>query len=189
MGLWFSKCPVPLALQAFSDADWAGCSLDRRSTGGFCIFLGSSIISWSAKKQPTVARSSTEAEYRSLANTAAELSWISKLLVDIGYSPPCSPQLWCDNISAISLAKNPIFHARTKHVEIDYHYIREKVLAKQLDVRFVCTQDQVADIFTKSLSKSRFTFLRHKLSLRVPPFSLRGAIKDESVNISSLDKT
>ncbi|CAN6572790.1 unnamed protein product [Malus baccata var. baccata] len=134
MGLWFSKTSAHLDIQAFSDADWAGCPLDRRSTGGFCIFLGSSIISWSAKKQPTVARSSTEAEYRFLAHTVAELSWISKLLDDIGYSLPCNPQLWCDNISDISLAKNPIFHARTKHVKINYHYIREKVLANQVDV-------------------------------------------------------
>ncbi|CAN6547863.1 unnamed protein product [Malus baccata var. baccata] len=114
----------------FFDADWAGCSIDRRSTRGFCILVGCSIISWSAKKQPTVARSSTEPEYRSLANITAEIAWICKLLVDIGYKLPFSPQLWCDNVSSISLAKNPIFHAWTKHVEIDYHYIREKVLAK-----------------------------------------------------------
>ncbi|KAM1079012.1 hypothetical protein ACFX2B_013622 [Malus domestica] len=166
-----------------------GCPLDRRSTGGFCIFLGSSLISWSAKKQPKVARSSTEAEYRSLAHTAAELSWISKILTDIGYSLPCVPQLWCNNISAISLAKNLIFHARTKHVEIDYHYIREKVLANQVAIRFVCSQDQIADICTKPLSKSRFTLLRYKLSLRLPQFRLRGDIKDKSVNISSRDKS
>ncbi|KAM1169726.1 hypothetical protein ACFX19_032002 [Malus domestica] len=141
LGLWFSKSSYPLCLQAFSDADWAGCSIDKRSTSGFCIFLGSSILSWSAKKQPTMAHSSIEAEYRSLANTAAEITWICKLLVDIGYKLPSPPQLWCDNVSAISLAKNPNFHARTKHVEIDYHYIREKVLAKHVTVDFVCTQN------------------------------------------------
>nr|XP_028950129.1 uncharacterized protein LOC103443959 isoform X1 [Malus domestica]XP_028950130.1 uncharacterized protein LOC103443959 isoform X1 [Malus domestica] len=86
LGLWFSKCSTPPTLTAFSDADWAGCALDRRSTGGYCVFLGNSLISWSAKKQPTVARSSTEAEYRSLANTASEITWICQLLVDIGYS-------------------------------------------------------------------------------------------------------
>ncbi|CAN6722330.1 unnamed protein product [Malus baccata var. baccata] len=185
LGLWFPKCSKPLSLSAFSDADWAGCHLDRRSTGGFCIFLGDSLISWSAKKQPTVARSSTEAEYRSLANTAAEITWICKLLVDVGLVLPCPPTLWCDNISAISLAKNPIFHARTKHVEIDYHYIREKVLSNAVSVQFVCSQDQLADICTKSLSKARFIFLRDKLSLHQPQFSLRGHIRDNIVT----DKT
>ena len=121
LGLWFSKYSTPPTITAFSDADWAGCALDRRSTGGYCIFLGNSLISLSAKKQPMVAHSSTEAKYRSLANTASELTWICKLFVDIGYSLPTSPQLWCDNISAISLAKNLVFHAWTKHVEIDYH--------------------------------------------------------------------
>ncbi|KAM2607610.1 hypothetical protein TB2_036145 [Malus domestica] len=185
LGLWFPKCSKPLSLTAFSDADWAGCHLDRRSTGGFCVFLGDSLISWSAKKQPTVARSSTEAEYRSLANTAAEITWICKLLVDVGLVLPCPPTLWCDNISAISLAKNPIFHARTKHVEIDYHYIREKVLSNAVSVQFVCSQDQLADICTKSLSKARFIFLRDKLSLHQPQFSLRGHIRDNIVT----DKT
>ncbi|CAN6711647.1 unnamed protein product [Malus baccata var. baccata] len=107
---------------------------------------------WSAKKQPTVVRSSTEAEYRSLANTAAEITWICQLLTDISFALPSSPQLWCE---AISLAKNPLFHAHTKHVEIDYHYIRESVLSKAISVHFVCTQDQLADICTKSLSKDR----------------------------------
>ncbi|KAM2671319.1 hypothetical protein EV1_007146 [Malus domestica] len=158
LGLWFSKCAIPLSLNAFSDADWAGCALDRRSTGGYCIFLGTSLLSWSAKKQPTVARSSIEAEYRSLANTAAELTWLCKLLVDVHLVLSCSPQLWCDNISALSLAKNPIFHARTKHVEIDYHYIREKMLCRAISVHFICSQDQVADICTKSLPKPDFCF-------------------------------
>ena len=146
LGLWFSKCSTTPSIQALSDADWAGSSLDRRSTGGYCIFLNNSLISLRAKKQPTVVQSSTEAEYRSLANIAAKITWICKLLIDIAYPLPSSPRLWCDNVFAISLAKNPIFHAWTKHVEIDYHYICENVLANQVSVQFVCTQDQIADI-------------------------------------------
>ncbi|TQD68987.1 hypothetical protein C1H46_045480 [Malus baccata] len=171
-GMWFKKCP--LHLTAYSDADWAGCVFDRRSTSGYCIYLGSNLISWSAKKQPTVARSSTEAEYRSLAHTAAELTWICKIFKDVAFHLTIIPTLWCDNVSAISLASNPVFHARTKHVEIDYHYIRELVLAKLLHVQYINTQFQVADIHTKSLSKARFRYLQSKLSLGPPPFSLRG---------------
>ena len=129
----------------------------------------------------TVARSSTEAEYRSLANTAAELTWIGKLLVDVGLALPSTPLLWCDNISAISLARNPIFHARTKHVELDYHYIRERVIGNQVNVLFVCTQDQVVNICTKPLSKHQFLSLRNKLSLWLPSFSLTGDNKGKSV--------
>ncbi|KAM2326634.1 hypothetical protein ACFX1X_025835 [Malus domestica] len=180
-GIWFKK--GSLNLTAFSDADWARCTFDRRSTSGYCVFWGSNLISWSAKKQPTVARSSTEAKYRSLAHTAAEITWICKIFRDINFSLSQVPTLWCDNISAISLASNPVFHARTKHIEIDYHYIRELVLAKLLKVQFVCSQDQLVDIHTKSLSKSRFSYLKSKLplgSMVDPKLSLRGCIKADT---------
>ncbi|KAB2636404.1 hypothetical protein D8674_026938 [Pyrus ussuriensis x Pyrus communis] len=124
--------------------------------------------------QPTVARSSTEVEYRSLAHTTAELTCICKIFRDVALHLTTIPTLWCDNVSTISLASNPVFHAHTKHVEIDYHYIRELVLAKLLQVQYLNTQYQVADIHTKSLSKAWFQYLHSKLCLGSPPFSLKG---------------
>lgn len=112
-----------LDLYAFSDANWAGFPLTQRSTTGFCTFLGSNCTSWSAKKQSTVARSSAEAEYRSMESTSVELTWLSFILRDIGvplYKPPI---LYCDNTSALYMTINPVFHGRTIHVEIDFHYV------------------------------------------------------------------
>ncbi|KAM0961429.1 hypothetical protein ACFX2A_021177 [Malus domestica] len=172
-GFWFKKSS--LHVTAFSDADWAGCVFDRHSTNGYCVYIGSNLISWSAKKQHTVARSSTEAEYRSLAHISAEITWICKIFNDIAFPLSKVSVLWCENISTIFLTSNPIFHARTKHVEIDYHYIRELVLASLLFVRFVPSHNQIADIHTKSLSKAQFQLLKSKLSLGVPPLSLRGS--------------
>jgi histone deacetylase 1/2 len=116
-----------MLVSAFSDADWAGCVDDRRSTGGFAVYLGGNLISWSARKQPTVSRSSTEAEYKSLANATAEMIWVQKLLTELGVQHPSMARLWCDNLGATYLSANPIFHARTKHIEIDFHFVRERV--------------------------------------------------------------
>ncbi|XP_070672609.1 uncharacterized protein [Malus domestica] len=162
LGLWFTKGHQHLT--AWSDADWVGCPVDRRSTSGYCVFLGSNLVAWSAKKQNTVARSSIEAEYRSLANSAAEVTWICKILSDISFPLLRPPVIFYDNKSAITLAFNPVFHARTKHVEIDYHFIREKILLCQIGVQHVGTLSQIADIFTKSLHAARFASLADKLS-------------------------
>ncbi|XP_075633672.1 uncharacterized protein LOC142606162 [Castanea sativa] len=159
-GLFYQ--PGSLRLEAYSDADYAGNLDDRHSTGGYCIYLGYNPISWSAKKHRTVSRSSTEAEYRQLAYTAVEISWLRSLFKDLGVSLS-TPLIWCDNISSISLASNPVFHARTKHLEVDYHYVHDKVVRKELDVRYICTTDQVADVFTKGRSSARFKLLANKL--------------------------
>uniref|UniRef100_A0A2N9E3A6 Integrase catalytic domain-containing protein n=1 Tax=Fagus sylvatica TaxID=28930 RepID=A0A2N9E3A6_FAGSY len=160
--------PGPLHLSAFTDADWAGDPDDRRSTSGFLVYLGSNPITWSAKKQPTVSRSSTESEYRALAIASAELCWIRTLLKDLGIFISQTPILWCDNVSALAIASNPVFHARTKHIEVDFHFVRERVLRKDLIVKFVSTTDQLADIFTKSLPTHRFLDLQRNLTVSVP---------------------
>jgi histone deacetylase 1/2 len=164
IGLTFMKSNSTL-VSAFSDADWAGCVDDRRSTGGFAVFYGPNLISWSAKKQATVSRSSTEAEYKSVANATAEVIWVKSLLGELGVKTTQIPCLWCDNLGATYLSANPVFHARAKHIEIDFHFVRERVLKKQLEIRFIPSKDQVADGFTKPLPIRNFLEFRHNLNL------------------------
>jgi hypothetical protein len=136
------------------------------------VFLGDCLISWSAKKQPVVSRSSTEAEYRSLSITTAELFWIRMLLKEIRIYLAVPPVLWCDNIGALALATNLIFHARTKHIEVDYHFVREKVLNRDILLKFISSHDQVADLFTKGLPSAQFLALKSKLMVVSPPINL-----------------
>lgn len=102
-----------MLVSAFSDADWGGCPDDRRSTGGFAVYLGPNLVSWCAKKQATVSRSSIEAEYKAVANATAEIMWVQTLLAKLGIKAPPAARLWCDNLGAKYLSSNPIFHART----------------------------------------------------------------------------
>jgi hypothetical protein len=119
-----------ILVSGFSDADWARCVDDRRSTSGFVVFLGSNLVFWSARKQPTVSRSSTEAEYKVITNVAAEIMCIQTLLDELGIPHPPTASIWCDNLGATYLSANSVFHARTKHIEVDYHFVREQVTQK-----------------------------------------------------------
>jgi histone deacetylase 1/2 len=164
VGLTFQRSPSTL-LSVYSDADWAGDLDDRHSTGGFAIFFAPNLISWSARKQPTVSRSSTEAEYKAIANATAELIWVEALAHELGVTLKAKPCLWCDNLGATYLSANPIFHARTKHIEIDFFFVRERVARKQLDVRFISSKDQIADGFTKALCTKKLNEFKRNLNL------------------------
>jgi histone deacetylase 1/2 len=164
LGITFTQSSSTF-LSAFSDADWAGCLDDRRSTGGFAIFVGPNLVSWSARKQATVSRSSTEAEYKALANATAEMIWIEALLAELGVKLKEKPSLWCDNLGATYLSANPIFHARTKHIEIDFHFVRERVANNLLAIHFISSNDQVADGFTKALPVKKLDEFKRNLNL------------------------
>ena len=146
----------PLDLIAYSDADWAGCPTTHRSTSGFCVFLGNNLVSWSSKRQPTVSRSSTEDEYRGVANAVAELTWLRNLFLEMRLPFTKASIIFCDNVSAVYLSTNPVQHQCTKHVEIDIHFVREKVAMGHVKVIHVPSSRQYADIFTKGLPTSLF---------------------------------
>lgn len=164
-----------LTLSAYSDFDWARDQIDRKFTTGYCLFLGNALLTWSVKKQTTIARPLTEAKYLSMAAAATDIIWTRHLCEDFIIPQPTT-KLFCDNVSAMSIACNPIFHSRTKHIEIDHHFIRECVQANHIAVHHISTIDQVADIFTKYLPSARLLELRNKL-LVVPPVSLRDSDK------------
>ena len=147
--------------------DHAGYKTDRKSTSGQCAFLGGGLVSWASKKQTCVSPSSREAEYIAAASYCAQMLWLKNQFRDLGLEFPEVPIL-CDNTSTISLAKNPVQHTRTKHIDVRHHFIRDHVQKKDVKVQFVPTQHQLADIFTKPLGVDQFTFIRGNLGMVNP---------------------
>ncbi|XP_033144322.1 uncharacterized protein LOC103859022 isoform X1 [Brassica rapa] len=166
-GIFFSASNK-LVLQGYSDADWGGDSDDYVSTNSYVVYLGKHPVSWSSKKQNGVARSSTEAEYRAVANAASEINWICNVLSELGISLPTAPVIFCDNVGATFLCANPVFHSRMKHIALDYHFVRNQVQRGALAVAHVNTRDQLADALTKPLSRARYLELRNKLGVCSP---------------------
>ncbi|XP_026377804.1 uncharacterized protein LOC113272116 [Papaver somniferum] len=154
------NCSEP---QSYSDSDWDGCPYTNKFTSRYCVFIGGNLVSCSSKKQQTISRSSIEAEYRGLANETTEILWISYLFEEllVHLSLPC--KFFFDNQGTGSVTTNPIFHARTKHIEVDYHMICDLDKFGFLRVSYVHTSHQIAELFTKGLSKSQFSVLKDKL--------------------------
>lgn len=168
----------PLQLIAYSDADWGSCPQSRQSLTGYCVTIGNSLISWKAKKQPTVSRSSAEAEYRVMADVCCEIQLLLQLLSELGCKNLTPVTLFCDNKSALYIASNPVFHERTKHTEIDCHLIRAKIQQGVIKTAHLGSASQPADLFTKSLSSISLQFLLSKLGVcnLFQPTILRGML-------------
>ncbi|XP_071909660.1 uncharacterized protein [Coffea arabica] len=162
----FFKARGHLQVEAYTDADWAGCITDRRSTSGYCTYVGGNLVTWRSKKQNVVARSSAEAEFRAVAQGICEVIWIRRILQELKVSEVLPMKLYCDNKAAISIAHNPVLHDRTKHVEVDKHFIKEKIEGGVVCMTYVPTRDQVADLLTKSLPKKQFDLLVSKLVMK-----------------------
>ena len=163
-GLWYPK-GNKLTLIAYTDADWAGCVDDRKSTSGATFYLGDCLVSWMSKKQTSVTLSTTGAEYIAAAACCTQVLWMKQTLQDIQvhYEEPIS--ILCDNTSAISISKNPVMHSKTKHIPIKYHFLREHVTEKHVKLEIVGTKEHVADIFTKPLPRENFEYLRDRLGV------------------------
>jgi hypothetical protein len=163
LGLWYSK-GAQFILIGYSDSDYGGCKIDRKTTSGTYQLRGRSLVSWSYKKQNSVALSTAEAEYVSTGSCCAQLLWMKQTLLDHGVKFDCIPLL-CDNESAVKIATNHVQHKRTNHIDIHHHFLRDHVSKGDIVMEGVRTDDQLADIFTKPLDETRFCKLRSELNV------------------------
>ncbi|KAH0764589.1 hypothetical protein KY285_000460 [Solanum tuberosum] len=168
-------------LLAYSNADWGGIPDTRHFTSAYVIFLGKNPISWCSNKQRTVAKSSTEAEYRAVASVVAELNWLTNLLQGLRVKLPCPPKVFCDNIGVTYLCRNPVFHSRMKHVAIDFHFVRDQVESGRNSVHHIPIGAQLADALTKALPKRSFVHPVSNIGLKQIEPMLRGHDKDKDI--------
>jgi len=166
LGLWYPK-DSGLELMGYSDSDHAGCKIDRKSTTGGCHFLGGKLVSWTSKKQTSVSTSTAEAEYVSAASCCAQILWMKNQLTDYGVQYTKTP-IFCDNTSAIAITQNPVMHSKTKHIDIRYHFIRDHVMKGDIELHFIPTEKQLADVFTKPLDEKTFKYLITELGMLNP---------------------
>ncbi|KAK2989348.1 hypothetical protein RJ640_013529 [Escallonia rubra] len=163
LGLWYPRSSS-LDLVGFSDSDYAGCLVDRKSTSGTCQFLGDALVSWHSKKQTSVALSTAEAEYVAAGSCCAQVLWMRQTLQDFGVSIN-HIHIMCDSSSAIDISKNHVQHSCTKHIDIRHHFLRDNVQKGLIELKKVGSEDQLADIFTKPLTESSFCSLRRRLGM------------------------
>jgi histone deacetylase 1/2 len=170
-----------LQLHSSSSASMVTYTDTRRSTSGFCVYLGDNLVSWSSKRQHTVSRSSTEAEYRSMANAVAEATWICQLLHELHRPSPPAMVVFCDNVSVVYMSMNPIQHQRTKHIEIDLHFVRDRVAMGQVRVLHVPSSRQFTNILMKGLPSPLFLDFWSSPNVRTPPVATAGgSVRDMS---------
>ncbi|KAI4302222.1 hypothetical protein MLD38_038000 [Melastoma candidum] len=165
-GIWYSE-RSDFILIGYSDADFTGCKIDRKSTSGTCQLMGNMLISWFSKKQTSVALSTAEAKYIAAASCCAQLLWMKQQLEDYGLSFAEIP-IMCDNTSAIQLTRNPVYYSRSKHIELRHHFLRDNVQQGSVSVKYVNTDQQLADIFTKPVDQEKFFYLRNELGICHP---------------------
>jgi hypothetical protein len=152
-------------LVIYANASWAGCPDTQQSTYRFCAYIGGNHVSWSSKPQHTVSRLSAETEYQGVANGVAKSCWLQQLLTELGHPPKRATIVFCDNVSAFYMSHNPFHHQRTKHIEIDLHFVRDKISLGEVKVLHVPSSRQYADIFTKGLPSTLFEEFRSSLNL------------------------
>lgn len=173
-GIWYSQVSI-FKLCGFTDSDWAGSLDDRRSTSGSISNLGSGAITWISKKQATTALSSSKAEYIAAVSSACQALWLRRLLADLSQEQEGATDILCDNKAAIAMTKNPVYHGRSKHIDIHHHFIQEVVANGQIDLKFCKIDEQVADIFTMALSQAKHDYFRDQLG--VSNFESRGSVE------------
>ncbi|KAH9716509.1 retrovirus-related pol polyprotein from transposon RE1 [Citrus sinensis] len=176
-----------LDLIAYTDADWATDPDDRRSISGYCVYLGDNLVAWSSRNQGMVARSTAESEYRAMALCSTEITWINSLLGELKIEVENVPIILSDSTSAAAIAANPVYHSRTKHFEIDLHFLRDKVTKGELEINYVGSNDQIAYVLTKPLPHYKFSCFRSKLKVIDKTLSLREGVENSSCEESTID--